>query len=198
MLEEHLHDLGVQVQAAGPADVGVSLLVGHGFPVGSLGGEGVEDVRHRADPAQHRDLAPLQPHGIPRAVPALVVRQGHSGPQPEDGCSGAVEDPGPHQGVLLHDGPLLRGQGTGLVEDGLRHTDLADVVEGAGGARLLQLGLLHPESSCQDRAVVTDPCDVLHRFVVLELRRQDQPLNGVQVGFMELLAGLPLSPESGL
>ena len=71
--------------------------------------------------------SPARPSGVAAAVVALVVLADHLEGFAERG--GASDDVGADDRVLLDPGPLLVGEGLGLVEDVVGDADLAHVVE---------------------------------------------------------------------
>jgi hypothetical protein len=84
-------------------------------------------VDHEHDARADRDLRAPQAIGIAAAVPALVVVADDLAHPAEKGHG--RQNLLAHHRVALDDLELLRGQRPRLVEDRVRHRDLADVVE---------------------------------------------------------------------
>src|SRR5262245_41797961 len=72
-LEEAIDDARVKLRTTPGAQNVVGFVVTHPFLVGAPGCEGIEDVRHGANPGVERDCLALQAIRIPGAVPSLVV-----------------------------------------------------------------------------------------------------------------------------
>ena len=112
----------------------------HGVLVDPLGGQGVEDVRHRRDPRLDRDSRPVQVIRIPTAVVAFMVL-------PDDIERAAVRDSiGCREllaqlRVLLHDGELALLQLARFVQHLEGNSRLPKVVQDAANRhKLRQLG----------------------------------------------------------
>jgi len=75
-LEKRLDEIWVEVLPALCPDLVERLFEGPPLLVGTFGDQRVEDVAESTDPAGQRDVVLLEAVGIPRAVPALVVRPG--------------------------------------------------------------------------------------------------------------------------
>ncbi len=122
------------------AGMGLEVLEGRlerpGLLVGTLAGERIEHIRHRDDAGLQRDRLPCQPLRVALAVETLVVVGDdvlqHVGVM--DAVQTKLLD---HQGdhlpslerVDLHHRVLLRGQLARFEQDGVRHRNLADVVQ---------------------------------------------------------------------
>ena len=106
--------------------------------IGPLGGQRGIHIRKGHRLRGNGDGLALEMVGVAVAVPALVV--------PAADIVGGLyqrvilprrqvlDDGGADGGVGFHDGPLLRGQWTGLFQNRLRHPALADVMKGGGHA----------------------------------------------------------------
>ena len=66
--EEEIDQLGVELGATSLLHQRARLVRLEGLPVDAVGGERVEDVRDRADPARDRDLVAAGAARVPRAV----------------------------------------------------------------------------------------------------------------------------------
>ncbi|MNT38053.1 hypothetical protein D3C72_1742270 [compost metagenome] len=70
---ERIDDLGVERLSREAQDLAVSVPGHAAVPVGAVGGHGFVGVGDGQDTGVEGDLAALQPAGVARAVPALVV-----------------------------------------------------------------------------------------------------------------------------
>ena len=155
-----------------PSSIIVAGLVGlEGGPVDAVGGERVEDVRDRRDPALERDLVAPEAGRVAGSVDPLVVRERHQRREVEQLDLGAGEDPVAHLRVPLHHRALVVGQPAGLEQDPVRDPDLADVVHRARDPDHLRAVLVDPRQPREQGAVEAHPDDVLARLLVAELGR---------------------------
>ncbi len=129
--------------------------------------------------------------GVAVAVPALV-RVADERPDRREELD-RLEDPLADERVGRHLGPLLLGQGPGLVQEARRDRELADVVERGGVAEHPQL-LAAPAEQAPDRhRVVGDRRRVRGGVGVLRLERGRERLGGSHVSAVELL----VEPDGG-
>ena len=66
----------------------------------------------------------------------------------------------------LHDDPFLVVERTLLLEDPVRHADLADIVHGRGGFDAFHLFLVPPQDAGHLAGIHADAPDVRPRFIV--------------------------------
>lgn len=78
--------------------------------------------------------------GVAAAIVFFVVAEGDSTGHLEQLRVMFAEDFGPHQDVLLHHRPLVGIQGAGFEQDGIRCSDLADVMHRRGVEQLIGMG----------------------------------------------------------
>src|SRR5579859_7893623 len=102
--------------------------------------ENVKSIRDRDDPRRERDLRPGY-SVIAAAVPVLVVVVSDLFRQLQNRKMAARQNFGSHLSMRLHDFELFRSEIARLKENAIRNADLADVVEGRGPAKLVQLVL---------------------------------------------------------
>ena len=128
-----------------------------GVLIAALAGQGVVHVRQRHHLCRNGDLVPFQPVRVAIAVPALVVpaadgvRHLQKRLVLRDSLSQILQHLRARHRMVLDDAKLLGGQAAGLVQNGLRDDDLADIVQRRGGAdagdiafvQLITVGLLH-------------------------------------------------------
>src|SRR2546425_13031021 len=118
-----------------PKDANRALAV-EGLAIRPVGNEDVVGVSHREDARLERNLLAPESAGITAAVDALVVCDHDVG--------FAAEARYPHEDlvaevwVALDDGPLVGVEGARLVEDRIRDSDLAHIVEKAGACERAQ------------------------------------------------------------
>ena len=124
--------------------------------VGALAGQGIKHIGHRHDARRQRDRLPRQPQRIAGAVKALVMAGDDVGQHV--GVMNAIETKlvdhqadhlPPLAGVDLHDLELFRGQLARLEQNGIRHRDLADVVQLGEEVDKLHLLIAQPASRGQ-------------------------------------------------
>jgi hypothetical protein len=117
----------VEMGAAVGLQVGQGTVGRPGRPVGAIRGQRVPHVGHGHDAGGQRDLLPGEAVGIAAPLVALVVLADHR--QGVAQRRGPPDDVGPDDRVLLDPGPLLVGEGAGLVQHVVGDADLADVVQ---------------------------------------------------------------------
>src|SRR5437660_12878034 len=108
-------------------------------PIETSPGDRVERTGHRENACPERDDIPLETGGIARPIPALMVV-----PHERSNLSqrGVLRDHVcPNIGVSSHDLPLFFRQWARLVEDFVTNSDLAEVMEGRGGAYQLHFAI---------------------------------------------------------
>ena len=97
----------------------------------------------------------------------------------------------PQLGVAAHDCELGVVELRGLQQDGVRDADLADVVEHAGGAQLLDPLLAQAERGAELGGVAGDGLGVRVRVAVLGVDRAGERVDGVdEAGAQVALGGL--------
>ncbi len=111
----------------------------HRIFVDALGGEGVVDIGEGDDSRFERDLLAGDAVGIAAAVPSLVMSERDSGGHFDHGVVAELALDGDEcfaadLGVFLHDSALFRIELSGLEENAVGDSDLADVVQGCGDA----------------------------------------------------------------
>ena len=146
-----------------------------GGPVDPVGGECVEDVGDRGDPALDGDLLTRETVGVAGAVDPLVMGERQERGQLEQLDVRAGEDAVADRGVRLHDQTLFVGQSSGLQENPVRDPDLADVVHRAGDSDQLHALRLDSGEPRQQGAVEAHPNDVLTGLLAAELGRRREP-----------------------
>ena len=98
-------------------------------PVGAGRRHRIVEVRDPEQAPEQRDVISAQALGIPGAIPAFVVISHARQHRGDRRALDVGEDPHPVHRVLLHLREFLGGEAPGLLEDGVRHGDLADVVQ---------------------------------------------------------------------
>src|SRR5574341_2622997 len=184
-----LVDFGVQ-HGAGEVRPPFHRLFGrHLFLVGARGREGVIDFRGADDPTADGDRLTAQAVGVPRAVPALVVAADGADHAPEMGerCQDLRTD----DDVLLDVLELLGGQRPLLVHHRFARADLADVVQPARMADVLDFFFAQAELGGDGGREVGDPRRVAAHVGVLRLKGVHEGLQRGDRNALELLA-LPL------
>src|SRR5204862_7329435 len=137
---------------------------------------GVVLVPDEDDPRLERDRLLREAVGVALAVPALVA-VAHDRPdllqaldRRDDACA--------ELRMRLHHGPLLGGQASGLREDLVRDTDLADVVQQSTELEPLQRALAEAELAADKQREIRDPARMGRRVLVVRLERIRKGLDG--------------------
>ena len=128
--EERLDSIRVKLGAGLLAQDVDRLLVRRRVAVGTGRGDRVERVGHRDDPGPQRDVLTAKAVGIAGAVEALMVMADDPG---ELGIAQRGDHLGAVDWMALDHFEFLVGQASRLVEDGLRRSELPDVVNRGGG-----------------------------------------------------------------
>ena len=115
----------------------------HRGPVGPIGCERFVDVGDGHDPCPHRELRLGQAAEVPAPVEALVVAGGELGHGRER--RHGFQDPQRQLGVAPDDLELRGLEARRLVQDHVRHPELADVVQQAGPTHVDDVALRQPE-----------------------------------------------------
>ena len=169
------------------ADYVTGLLMRHAGLVDPLADQGVVDISHRHQPRRQGDTIPLGTIRIARAVPLLVVTVGdlHGPPQVlgrsqiavarAQFFANGVEGVAPDFRMQFDNLALIRRKPSRFLQNRIRDTDLADVVQGRGGLHLLDpvrvdriVGLA--QLAGQNLNVFFDPLQMFTRIVVAALR----------------------------
>jgi len=126
--DQRVHDVRVELGAAFLRQLFDGDRLSQRGPVRTVGRQGVVGVAAGDYPRDQGDLLRGETVGIAGAVVAFVARVNDS----TDAAKEAA-DPVEHSlaldGVRLDDRTLFRSEGTGLVDDRVRHAHLADLME---------------------------------------------------------------------
>ena len=156
-----------------------------GFFVRPLGGKGVEHVAHCHDPALDGDVLALQPIGISRTVPFLVMGQRDLPGHPHQ----VRVMPGQYLradgGMGLHDLPFLLIELAGLEQDAVGDADLADIVHRAGIQDHFARPLHQAGRPREDGRELAHADDVQAGLIVPVLRRPPQAADDLQAGVQQ-------------
>src|SRR3989442_9046810 len=121
---------GVKLFIAGEIEPAHSFLERQALPIGSRRYHGVKGVDYRHDACTDGDFIFLQLTWVARPIIGFVVMQNEEA-RPLQAGKKADHSPAIFR-VLLHEGVLIRSQATWLFENGVRHSNLADVVKQRG------------------------------------------------------------------
>ena len=144
-----------------------------------VGRHRVQKIHRRKNARPDRNLFALQPEGIARSVPLLVMR-------PDDrhhriGKADPLQNLRPHQRVDLHLFKFFRRQAPGLRDDVFGHGQLADVVQQRRRVQSFHFARGHAQFLGHFDGVHPHPLQVVVRGVVLGFDGQRQRLDGAQV-----------------
>ena len=189
------HDVGVEVLPAALPDHPARLLVAERGSVAALRRQRVVEVGERDDACREGDGRATEAVGVAAAVPPLVVRPRHLDAHSQELVGRMAfehlgERVGAERAVPLHLAELLRGQLSGLQQDGVGNADLPDVVErrrleevvdeGARQVLRVQSHLAHPLG--QHPAEGLHPLDVLPGVVIAGLGELGEREDGRRAG----------------
>ncbi len=179
-LDERIHDDRVELAAGAALQLGQRVVERERAPVGPRAGHRLQRVAGGDDPRAERDLVAGEAVGVALAVPALVA----GAHERRDGLQRRrrADDALPDDGVLLDDRPLVVVQRAGLVQDGRGHRDLADVVQLAGAAQVLQRVRVQPEALADLGREAADVLHVLLEVGVVLAERAQQHAGGLVLG----------------
>src|SRR4029453_11115059 len=76
--EEHLNDLGIELDPGVPNYFRPGVFVGKGLPVGTVRSHGIQGVHHRKDPGPERNLLLSKPPRVSGPIEPLLVSD-HNG-----------------------------------------------------------------------------------------------------------------------
>ena len=138
-VNENADQLGVELGAGAAFEFGEGLLCGACFFVRAFGSDGVVGVGDADDAGAERNVRAGEAVGIAGAVEELVMVKDDLLDAAED--AERLEDFCAEVDVGLHRLPLIGVERAALIEDGFGDADLANVVEDAGQANLLDFGV---------------------------------------------------------
>src|SRR5208337_4943131 len=126
--EESIHYEGIKLRASAAAQFSQGLFRGAGLPIGTGGNHGGEGIGYCHNAGAEGYLLPSQAVRITLPVEGLMVVA-------HDALDGYYFQRFHYLraplGMAFHDLALFRRQERGLVEHGVRHMDLADIVNDA-------------------------------------------------------------------
>ena len=125
--DENTDKFWIKLFAAAVLELAADMLVVAGLSVDAVGAHGVKGVRDGDDARLLTDFLTLEAEGIAVPVPALMVAAGDILGGVDDDA--VFKDIPAHGGVRFDDVVLHVCQALGVIQDGVRHADLADVVE---------------------------------------------------------------------
>src|SRR5437667_2972207 len=184
-LDEQGNDVGVKLSVAAALEFGEGFGGGAGFFVGAIAGEGVGGGGGGEDARAEWNLVPGHSVRIGRAVEEFVVVADHSADTGEG--SQGFENSCAEVDVRLHGFPLVGIERAALVEDGFGDGHLADVVENAGEANLVDFGVVHAQGFGDERRVGGNFLRVALGVVVLGVDGEGQRSDRIEEGWGERL-----------
>ena len=154
--------------------------------VGPIGEQRVEDVAHRADAPDERDLLAGQAGRVAVAVPALVVGAGDLLGHAHDVRARARQQLGADRRVAAHELAVLGRERAGLQQDGVGHADLAHVVQQARVAQRLGLGRGHAQLQPEALAHAADALEVQAGLLVARLGGLGEAVDDLELRLAQL------------
>ena len=176
---------GIELDPRPGLDQRAGLLVRLGPAPGSVGGQGLEGVRHREHPSRQRNLFAFKPVGIPRSVPALVMVA--DGRQHRVREVDVRQDVRGHRRVGLDLLEFHLGELPRLVQEMVGDGQLPDVVQERRGTHRLELLPRDPHAAGQLERVSLHAARVTLRVRILGVNRQRQGLDGRQVDLHQVV-----------
>ena len=146
-----------------------------GLLVGTLGDQGIEDVRNHDDAAEDVDVGPGQTEGIAASVPFFMVLEGDNPAGRNDReFVGFGENGGADRCVCSHNLQFRVIQFSGLEEDTIRDPDLPHIVQRRRVPQNIAVFLRDPGEQGQGLGQLTDATDMHAGFHVAEFRGATQ------------------------
>ena len=156
------------------------LFRGHGGAIRTRRGQRIVEIGDAQYPPEERDRVALETVRIAAAVPFLVMVLNAGKHRRDRRALDVAENLGAVSRVLAHLRELFWCQFSGLVENGIGHGDLADVVQQRRQLRGLALGLGEPEFDGELRGEGGNPFGVAVRIPVARVNRRGDRLDRVQ------------------
>ena len=168
-----IHDAAVffDLAAAGSA--------GHGGAVAAAAHHRIDGVRHGNDARPRRDVMPRQPVRVAAAIPPLMVMAHQYGNFFK--IVDFAQDFIPGHGMAAHFLPFGPGQRPGLAQDGIRHGDLADVVQVGGHVDAGRLVLVQAEGGGEHKHHVRHPVRMTGCVGIARVQGGDDALDQVMI-----------------
>ncbi len=127
--KKRVHNRGVKVRPAALCDDVQGFGNGQGLSVGSLGGQGVENVGNRRDSSFKGNFGSAETSGIAASIPFFVMGERDRLTCPDNVTVGFGQNARPDHGVPFHDDPFLGIEPAGFQKDVVGHPDFADIME---------------------------------------------------------------------
>ena len=152
---------------------------GHGRAVAAAAHHGVDGIRHRQNARPQRDIGAAQTVGVAAAVPPFMMVAHQHGNLLEiiDFAQNFI----PGDGVAAHFLPLGVGQRPGLAQHGVRHGNLADIVQVSGHVKERRLVPAQPQGGGQHQHHVGYPVGVLGGVGIAGVHGGDDALDQVMI-----------------
>ena len=126
--QKQVHQSWLELVPAALTD-GVCHHVGRSwFFVAELRAQGVKYICQRGDARRNRYIGSRQSIGVSSAIPTFVVREGNFCRHFHQRALRPLQYVQPELRVLLHEGPLIRAQFAGFMQDGVGDSHFTDVV----------------------------------------------------------------------
>jgi len=158
--------------------------VRHRGPVGTRGRQRVVDIRDSHDLRCDRDLVAAQAVGIARAIIALVM-PADDGLQVPGELDGGEQLEAPDR-MHLHDLELLARQRAGLVQDLVRHPDLAKIVQVRAQPNRGQGRFIQRQFARYGKGALRHALAMAERVAIRRFDRLPPLAHHVEIGGLEL------------
>ena len=187
--DENVCEMGIELSSLAVDELVADVIVITGVAVDAVGAHGVEGVRDGGDPGLLRDFLALEPAGVAPAVVALVVAAGHVLRGLDHNA--ILEDVAAHHGMGFDDVVLHIRQALGIVQYGIWHADLADVVKHGGVAQVVDPLSIPIQSLGNQHRILADTGGVALGVGILGVDGAGKGLYGLEGHLFDLFgAGL--------
>ena len=165
-----------------------------GFPVDAVGAHGIEGIGDCDDPRLFGNVRAFQAHGITPAVIAFMMAARHVLRGTDHGT--VPQDIAAHGGVRFDDAVLHFCQPFRVVQDGIGHTDLSDIVEQSRIAKITDPVRVPAQLLRNQHGILADPRGVALGIGILRVDGVCQRLDRLERHLLDLFC--PFLRHGGL
>src|SRR6266702_2737908 len=126
-------------------------------------------IRQHDNPPLQRNLLALQPVRVARSIPPFMMGEGDGRRHLQERVGRPMQDVAADNGMRLDNLELLGSEAVRLEQDGIRNTDLADIVHRACPSNGVDELIGHAKCPCDYTCIKTDPADVHAGILVTHL-----------------------------
>lgn len=188
---ESLDHVRVEVSACVALYLGKRSLSGPRLPVGPVVSQGIEHVGNRNDAGGEWNLPRPESLWIARPIPALMVRKRHLLRRPDGSGPPSGQNPGPCESMLLHDRSLQRAEWSRFAQNGVRHGNLAHVMQWSRSADQVDRDGTELQGTSESRGRFSDSPCVEPGVIVVQFCRLREPFQNLTLGLFQLMGSFP-------